>query len=118
MRLVIDQIPPSNNKYMGRGRKGDQFKYQEDKQLWSGLILQAAQRKHKPPECKCIVSITYYFPTKGRRDPDNYSGKFILDGLVNCGILRDDSFDHVILELIGGYDKSYPRTEIMITEAP
>ena len=49
-----------------------------------------------------------------RRDPDNYSGKMLLDPLVREGILIDDSFDVVTLVLGGKVDKKNPRTEIEI----
>ena len=62
------------------------------------------------------MTITYFFPTRGRRDPDNYSGKFILDGLVQAGILRDDSFRCIDLRLRGDWDKQSPRTEIEVSE--
>ena len=62
------------------------------------------------------MRLTYYFPTKGRRDPDNYSGKMILDGLTAAGIIADDSFGNITLELRGEYDRENPRTEIEIEE--
>ena len=70
--------------------------------------------KTKLPVKKAEVKIIYYFATKHRRDPDNYSGKFILDGLVNAGILEDDSFGNVELVLRGRVDRKNPRTEIEI----
>ena len=65
---------------------------------------------------KAVVTLTYYFPDKRRRDSDNYAGKLILDGLVRAGIIEDDSFDNVQLVLRGGYDKENPRTEIEVEE--
>lgn len=72
----------------------------------------------KPPHPfkKSVVTITYYFKDKRRRDPDNYSGKMILDGLVRTGILQDDSFNNIDLVLCGDYDKDNPRTVIEISE--
>ena len=49
-----------------------------------------------------------------RHDPDNYSGKFILDGLREAGIIEDDSFSNIELQLCGSYDKENPRTEIEV----
>src|SRR5690606_40521196 len=43
---------------------------------------------------KAICTLTYHFPDRRRRDPDNFSGKFIMDPLVAEGFLVDDSFDH------------------------
>ena len=60
------------------------------------------------------MTIKYYFKTRVRHDPDNYSGKFILDGLVKAGILQDDSFNNIQLILKASVDKEKPRTEINI----
>ena len=62
------------------------------------------------------MQIKYYFKTKHRRDPDNYSGKMLLDPLVREGILVDDSFDVVTLLLSAECDKDNPRTEIDVKE--
>ncbi len=113
MKLIIHEIPPSNNKYMGRGSvKGQAFAYQEEKQKWAWLIKAAVKGKPEKPLGKARVSITYFFPDRRRRDPDNYSGKFILDGLTRAGLIVDDSFGNIRLELRGEWDKNNPRTEI------
>ena len=72
--------------------------------------------KPSQPLRNAVVTLTYYFKDKRRRDPDNYSGKMILDGLVRAGILKDDSFSNIDLVLCGDYDKDSPRTEIKILE--
>ena len=71
----------------------------------------------KPPEPleKATVRIKYYFTDRRRRDPDNYSGKMILDGLVRAGIISDDSFLCIDLQLQAVYDKG-GYTEIFIEE--
>ncbi|QUH21439.1 RusA family crossover junction endodeoxyribonuclease [Alkaliphilus sp. B6464] len=116
IKLVIPDIPPSNNKYMGRGSTRTQaFEYQNIKKHWADTIGWLVKKeKIDNAYKKAVVKITYYFPTKHRRDPDNYSGKFILDGLVRSGILVDDSFSNIELILKGDYDRSNPRTEIEI----
>ncbi len=63
---------------------------------------------------KAVVHITYYFPDRRRRDPDNYAGKMLLDPLVQLGIIKDDSFQHIRLVLDGAYDPEHPRTEIEV----
>lgn len=74
-------------------------------------------KKPSVPYVRAVVKISYYFKSKGRRDPDNFSGKMILDPLVREGVLADDSFDNIELVLRkGGVDKLNPRTEIEITE--
>lgn len=117
IKLVIPEIPPSNNKFMGRGTKYVQsIQYQEEKQKWAWLIRAALKDKPKKPFEKAEVKIIYYFPTRQRRDPDNYSGKFILDGLTQAGIIKDDSFSNIDLILKGRVDRKKPRTEIYVQE--
>lgn len=72
--------------------------------------------KPEKPLAQAIVTLRYYFPAATRRDPDNYSGKMILDGLTKAGIIQDDSFSHIRLELEGRVDRGNPRTEIEIEE--
>lgn len=114
MKYIIQEIPPSNNKFMGRTNK---WEYQEEKRNWERLIRLSCRKRPEKPFKKAEVKITYYFKTRVKHDPDNYSGKFILDGLVKAGIIEDDSFNNIRLELSGKYDKLNPRTEIEVTEA-
>lgn len=102
---------------MGKGRRKANFEYQDEKRKWEWLV-RAAVGKLRPdkPLKDVIVVLTYYFKTKHRRDPDNYSGKFILDGLVKSKVIEDDSFDCINLQIKGKYDKDNPRTEIEILE--
>lgn len=85
--------------------------------MWEWLVRESVgQNKPKKPFKRSMVTLTYYFKTRHRRDPDNYSGKFILDGLVKSKVIEDDSFKCIDLQLVGGYDKNNPRTEITIKE--
>lgn len=115
--LVIPEIPSSMNKFLNNNRS--RHIYQKEKKYWAELIKYAALEKkwqHKPPIKKATVGIIYYFRTKTKHDPDNYSGKFLLDGLKQAGIIEDDSFGHVELVLRGEVDRENPRTEIRVRE--
>ena len=114
MVITVEKIPPSDNKFKGRNNV---WEYRVEKAKWLDMVLWLCKGKApEKPFKKATVTITYFFPTKGRRDPDNYSGKFILDGLVQAGILQDDSFKCIDLRLRGNYDRQKPRTEIEILE--
>lgn len=115
MKIIVNQVPPSNNCYIGKNKR---WEYAAKKKEWSELILNVCRASKvipKQPLSKATVRLTYYFKTRVRHDPDNYSGKFILDGLVNAGIITDDSFNNITLLLSGDYDKNNPRTEIEVT---
>lgn len=111
-KYIIDDIPPSNNKFKGRQ---NHWEYRGLKKQWETLVFYKCRPKPPKPLSNVIVKLTYYFPTRTRRDPDNYNGVFILDGLVKAGILKDDSFDCITLVLDGKYEKGSRRTEIEIT---
>ena len=69
------------------------------------------------PYEKATVIIKYNFADNRRRDPDNYSGKMILDGLKNNGFIVDDSFKEIDIfpmATFGNEDNEY--TEITILE--
>lgn len=112
MKWTIDEIPPSSNKFNGRKNV---WEYRNEKKRWEQLIRLKCRPKPDKPFEKAVVKLTYFFRTRTRHDPDNYSGKFILDGLVRAGILKDDSFGNITLELAGSVDKECPRTEIEVT---
>lgn len=113
--ITVDEIPPSNNRYLGKGGQGRAFAYQAEKKRWAWMIRAAAGRVDRPFQ-RARVVIKYYFPDRRRRDPDNYSGKMILDGLVLAGVIEDDSFNHIVLMLEADVDRKRPRTEIRVEE--
>ena len=64
---------------------------------------------------KCEISQTVYYPNNRRHDIDNSVPKFILDGLVESGMIIDDSSEHVTkLSLKCATDAKHPRTELRI----
>lgn len=65
---------------------------------------------------KCEISQTVYYPNNRRHDTDNSVPKFILDGLVESGMIIDDDSAHVTkLTLMCATDIERPRTELHIT---
>ena len=114
-KIQINDIPPSNNNYMGNSSNFNI--YRRKKEEWHWLIKAALKERPSTPIKKAIVSITYFFKDNRRRDPDNYSGKFILDPLVKEGVLSDDSFDVVTLKIQKGEAcRDNPHTVIEVTE--
>lgn len=108
----IPHIPPSNNKFIGRENR---WEYQKIKKEWAQLIALTCLPKPRKPIQHAVVRVTYHFKDKRRRDPDNYSGKMILDGLVRAGIIADDSFFCIDLQLAAVYDNG-GYTQITIQE--
>lgn len=109
---TIPDIPPSNNKFIGRNNR---WEYQDVKKHWARLIAMCCNPKPLKPIERAVVRLEYHFGDKRRRDPDNYSGKMILDGLTSAGIIKDDSFQCIELQLNAVCDKG-GYTEIIIEE--
>lgn len=64
---------------------------------------------------KCEITHIVYFATNQRHDADNTVPKFILDGLVESGVIVDDNSRYITkLILQCEVDKENPRTEIII----
>lgn len=63
----------------------------------------------------CEIKYITYFPTARAHDLDNITPKFILDGLVEGGLLVDDN-NRCIQSLTtqAKYDKTNPRIELWI----
>jgi hypothetical protein len=87
------------------------------KQYWKDFIIWFVEENKLTNKKinKCDLIFVSYFKTKIRKDCDNTVPKFILDGMVDGGLIVDDDSLHVeSLTLKCGYDKEQPRTEIYI----
>ncbi len=117
VRITLRGVPPSLNKFAGRENSWD---YRTEKRTWTDIVVWAVKSGKQTPEHpfrRAEVEILYYFPTAARHDPDNYAGKFLLDGLTKAGVIEDDSFAHITLAVAGAVDRKNPRTVITVREA-
>lgn len=116
MRITIKGVPPSLNQFAGRENTWD---YRNAKARWTHAVWATAlscKERPKEPYQFADVEVMYYFPDRRRHDPDNYSGKFLWDGLTKARVIADDSFDHIRLHIAGDVDKREPRTVITVRE--
>ena len=112
MKIVLKGCPPSLNRFAGRENS---WEYRKEKARWTQAVrIMCLQDRPREPFPFAEVEIMYYFPTRARHDADNYSGKFLLDGLTKAGVIIDDDMRHIRLTVAGGYDRENPRTEITI----
>ena len=89
------------------------------KQKWKYLAIWLAKPyvKEGIKFDKFKMTVYTYMPTKRKFDLDNCCPKFLLDGFVVSGLLKDDSVDCLQeITLKGGYDRENPRTEIYLEE--
>lgn len=116
IKITLKGVPPSLNRFAGRENAQE---YRAEKETWTNAVMWTIKAQGcKPPRPfeRARVTILYYFPDNRRRDPDNYSGKMLLDGLTRGGVIADDSFSRITLTVAGDIDRQAPRTEITIRE--
>jgi crossover junction endodeoxyribonuclease RusA len=117
--ITIPVIPPSWNTIMRLPKRGARYQITQGsesarikQEVWAAILTQHPGLG-RPNYPRVTVTLRYHFPTTGRYDPDNYSGKFLMDALVDCGIIIDDSFDVVRL-LIERGERHDGTTELII----
>lgn len=113
--LVIPGDPPRSRNAADKLHWSER---QRDRDAWKWLVHEAWARAGRP----CLrgpvaVRFRLYFKRGARRDLDNCVGacKPILDGMVDCGLIRDDSARVVqSLEMAVAVDKANPRTVLVV----
>ena len=81
------------------------------------VAVAVLQAKAQPIPGPVHVALTFYWPTRRRRDPDN-GAKHVLDAIVDAGLIEDDGPPTLVsLTLAARYDAKHPRTEVRITAA-
>ena len=114
----VDAIPLSLNEW-SRRRPAYIARLKADyaTEVWAAVL---AARQHgtwdgqRFHQAECVVR--YHFPDGQRRDPDNYTPKFLLDALVAAGVLTDDDFTHLDLRIQRGADARPPWVEVVVEE--
>lgn len=118
MKLILNDIPPSLNVWSRmHWAKAAKVKKQWEYDIWGASREGRALKEinEEWPYDKAKIRITFYFKTHARRDIDNMNQKFLLDGLVKAGVIKDDSTNVIgQVEIIPAYDKNRPRTEIEV----
>ncbi|NLG89791.1 MAG: RusA family crossover junction endodeoxyribonuclease [Clostridiaceae bacterium] len=116
MKFDIEGRLPGLNEMIDAAKqgKGKYQPYAMMKEEYTTMIGWLA--KKLPKYEKVVLIITWYEPDR-RRDPDNIMAgqKFILDGLVQAGVIPDDSQKYIL----GIYhrfmvDRKNPRVEVEI----
>jgi len=93
--IEIDDIPPNLNEVISMTKR-HWGAYYSQKKKWSNAIISYCKLfKLKPMQAPIKVTLQNIYPTNRRRDPDNIICKFLLDGIVEAGVLPDDSFKEI-----------------------
>lgn len=98
-------LPPTLNGTLSLARLSSKASLDE-KRLWTDDIARRCRRKH---QFQGVVWLEFVWKVKNwHRDPDNTaaSAKFICDGLVQAGIIRDDSLRIIQSPVLHWYEKA------------
>ena len=116
-QFYIDQKLPSLNQYVkevGRHYQGGaKFKRYYKEIIWAYY----KEARIKPLKMPCRISFEWHEKKGGhKRDLDNiaFAKKFILDSLVDGGILPDDNRD-VVTEFVDTFKLDAEATGVLIT---
>lgn len=115
VKPIEKPTPPSLNRFIAYKRMQQNSVKQKYKEfaVWLASYYEIANLNLGD----ALMTITFYFPDKRRRDFDNLmlTPKLINDGLVDAGVFKDDSGDILRLKFENfQYDKSNSRVEILI----
>ena len=112
--LQVPFVPPSLNVWKC-WHWSEQASY---KRQLTDAVTWLVRAKRLPMFKRATVQIIYYHSTNRRRDPaDNWAPKFLMDALVQGGILVDDNGDLVKVPPVGmEFDPERSRTEVFIWE--
>ena len=98
--FVIDEKLPGLNQVLDANRAnrimGAKLKREVQDEIGQYIRIALMHGDLVPPGCQVTISITWHEKTK-RRDVDNIQSaqKFILDAMVEQGVLEDDSRKYV-----------------------
>lgn len=103
-------VHPSLNEWTGR----NVWAANRMKHDWAAKIARECRGLDPIRGC-VVVGIRTFFGSVNRRDLDNFTPKFINDGLVSAGMIEADHSD-VVRDLVPRFriDLAHPRTEIVL----
>ena len=115
--MVIKGSLTDLNEYI-RAERTSRYAGAEIKRIETRLVLSEAKKQKIAPikDYPVTVKINWYCDSK-RKDPDNiaFTKKYILDGLVEAGVLINDGFIQVKGFVDNFFvDKENPRIEIFL----
>lgn len=93
MRLFIEYMPPNWNDYIKAERTSKYMANnikQQEKQIVQFLVGNKRYKGCYPVEIILRPHFNAY-----RQDLDNFRYKGLLDGLVACGVLKNDNLKHI-----------------------
>lgn len=111
-------LPPTLNQII-RTARGNIYSSAQVKRRWTGNIALMCMGRPQFP-AQIWVEFVWKIKRLSTSDADNTSAasKFIFDGLVEAGIIKDDSLKFVMSPLLHWYEKGDNSVETRIADHP
>lgn len=102
-------LPPTLNEQINIARN-NRYGSAKEKEKWTNDIATLAQEQNQPVFPGKVWMQFIYYLKNSRRDPDNVSAsrKYILDGLVQAGIIVNDNLQIIQSPIIESFIVSEP----------
>jgi len=119
--ISVVGIPPAGN----QTTRSHRMENHREKTVWQEAIEWQLIQMRRSGEWdgqrfeRAHVRAEFWFKERRRRDPDNHAAclKGLLDGMVQGGLLRDDDFEHIELQITyGGIRKRRSGIDFYVTE--
>jgi len=118
LRIELPGLPPkelSPNARVHWRKKADETKLYRCDTGWRAIFAKDGKDWLAPDMAK--VDVTFVVPDKRRRDKTNLAASFkaALDGLVDAGVIKDDSHDHCDDQYHIRYEKGKSMTIVEVS---
>lgn len=117
MKLIFPGEFPSLNEYINAERRNRFIAAKIKKETTERVISiceKTTRKIHEPVDVQCV-----WYTKNERKDPDNvaFAIKFLLDGIVTAGILKNDTRKEVCtIYHFFRTDKENPRVEVSLMQ--
>lgn len=81
----------------------------------AAIVGQQALTRTGPIATPCLITVQFAFPDGRRRDIANYEAKHAIDGLVDSGLIADDSWREVPRMILEHDPKPSPKGRLRVT---
>jgi crossover junction endodeoxyribonuclease RusA len=122
IKMTVHDIPSSNNTTQGKGGVKRALSYNQEKKIWAGYFVSLKMKMRKELQEKSLplqeatVITVYNFKDNRDRDPDNFSGKMIHDGLTAAGFIVKDTFKNIDIVPLATFENKISSVDIYIIE--
>jgi hypothetical protein len=116
LKIILDGELPTLNEY-STAERANKFKAGRIKKIYTNIVADQLMIQRIKEITKPIKIIFNWYCKNKRQDPDNivFAKKYILDGLVKRGTIKNDGWKQIKgFEDNWFVDKNHPRVELLI----